>query len=177
MNLLGRLVEMRHLKPVLVSRRGCESVSIVLDPHGKPPRSVLFSVAKICVWLLEEWYAYSFQESKETLLICDRYYHDLLIDPKRYRYGGPTWGARLIGKLMPQPKLWVLLDAPAEILQVRKQEVPPTESARQREEYLAFVCKQRNHVIVNASQSLDKVIADVETAIQATTRKEGGNCR
>ena len=86
------------------------------------------------------------------------------------------WVAWLVGKLMPQPKLWVLLDAPAEVLQARKQEVPAKETARQRQAYLKFVRKQREHVIVEASQSLDSVIADVEYAITRTVIGNEG-CR
>jgi hypothetical protein len=62
------------------------------------PRSALTSLAKILVWLMEEWYANLFWDKKGTLLICDRYYHDLLVDPRRYRYGGPAWAAKLVGK-------------------------------------------------------------------------------
>ena len=171
----GRIVKMRHLKPqILLPRRGA-AVMIVVDPHGKPPRSALTSVVKILVWLMEEWYAYLFQERKAELLLCDRYYHDLLVDPIRYRYGGPMSIARLIGTLMPQPRLWVLLDAPAEVLQARKQEVPPEETARQRQAYLSQVKKQRNYVIVDASQPLDKVITDVEHAITAAVIEFEGN--
>ncbi len=175
LNQRGRVVKMRHLKPRIVMRRLGESVTIVVDPHGKPPRSALISLAKIFVWLMEEWYAYLFQERKAELLLCDRYYHDLLVDPIRYRYGGPMSIARLIGTLMPQPRLWVLLDAPAEVLQARKQEVPPEETARQRQAYLSQVKKQRNYVIVDASQPLDKVITDVEHAITAAVIEFEGN--
>ena len=81
------------------------------------------------------------------------------------------WAARLIGMLMPQPNLWILLDASAEISQMRKQEVSPEESARQRQAYLAFIRTRSKHVIVDASQSLNKVIADVEQAITETILK------
>lgn len=170
----GRDAKTRHLKPCLFAlRRGAEAATIA-DPHGKPPRSALVSLAKIFVWLLEEWYFNLFKEKKETLLICDRYYHDLLVDPKRYRFGAPLWTARLAGKLMPRPKLWVLLDAPAEVLQGRKREVPQEETARQRQAYLAFVREQSNYAIVDASQSLDRVIADVEDAIARAAIKDEG---
>jgi thymidylate kinase len=53
------------------------------------------------------------------------------------------------------------LDAPAEVLQARKQEVTLEESARQRQVYLDFVRKQRQHLIVDASQSLDRVITEI----------------
>jgi len=100
------------------------------------------------------------------LVICDRYYHDILIDPKRYRYGGPISVARLIGQLMPQPDLWVLLDASTEVLQARKQEVSKEETSRQRLAYLAFAKAQKSYVVVDASQTLDNVIADVEYAVE-----------
>jgi thymidylate kinase len=163
----SRAVKVRHLKPqVILPQRG-EPGAIVTNPHGKPPRSALTSLAKILVWLIEEWCAHLFQDKKQTLVICDRYYHDLLVDPLRYRYGGPLWIARLVGRLMPQPRLWVLLDAPAELLQARKQEVTRQESARQRQAYLAFVSQQRQYAIVDASQLLDKVTADVERVVAA----------
>jgi thymidylate kinase len=162
----GRAVRMRYLKPLLV-RPQCAEAIVNVCPHGKAPRSALTSLAKILVWLMEEWYAHLFLDKNGRLLICDRYYHDLLIDPMRYRYGGPLQIARLVGKLMPQPTLWVLLDAPGEVLQARKQEVTRQESARQRQAYLAFVSQQRQYAIVDASQLLDKVTADVERVVAA----------
>ncbi len=167
LNQKGRAVKMRHLKPRLVIARRGEEVTIVVDPHGKPPRSALSSIAKIFVWLLEEWYANLFRDEENTLLICDRYYHDLLVDPVRYRYGGPAWAAKLVGILMPMPKLWVLLNAPPEVLQARKQEVEAGETERQCRGYLDLVRQQPKYAIIDASQTLEKVIADVDHAIQA----------
>ena len=100
-----------------------------------------------------------------TLRIWDRYYHDRLVDPLRYRYGGPMWLARWVGKLIPMPDLWILLDAPAEVLQARKQEVSFSETTRQRGAYLALMREMDNTVVVDASQPLDKVVADVNAAI------------
>lgn len=152
-----------------MTRRGKPEV-INPNPHGKPLRSALISIAKIIVWLMEEWYAHLFQDQRGAWLMCDRYYHDLLVDPIRYRYGGPLWIARLIGKLVPQPDLWVLLDVPATVLQMRKQEVSCEESERQRQAYLAFVREQPEHVIVDAALSLDCVVTKVDNAIAAINR-------
>jgi thymidylate kinase len=77
--------------------------------------------------------------------------------------------------LMPRPKLWILLNAPAEVLRARKQEVTPEETARQCVAYLGFIRKQREHVIVDAAQPLDKVIADVECAIKRVVMENEGN--
>jgi thymidylate kinase len=166
-----RVVKMRHLKPFFVFPQRGEPGTIVTDPHGRLPRSELLSIAKIIVWLFEEWYVTCFHDRNKMLLLYDRYYHDLLIDPTRYRYGGPQWAAKIVGKLIPKPKLWVLLDAPAQVLQARKQEVPLEETSRQRQAYLAFVRKQRSYIIIDASQSLDTVIVNTEHAIIAVTWK------
>jgi thymidylate kinase len=165
LNSLRLAVKMRHLKPRIVAKLRNQAEIIVVDPHGKPPRGTFLSLVKLFVWIFEEWYANFFSEKRGTLLICDRYYHDLLVDPKRYRFGAPLWTARLVGMLMPQPKLWILLNAPAEVLQVRKQEVAPEETARQCEAYIKFIRTRRSHAIIDASQPLDKVIMDVEQVI------------
>jgi thymidylate kinase len=171
----GRVVKMRHLKPRIVARLRSRTDTIVIDPHGKPPRGALLSLAKIVAWIAEEWYGTLLHETGKTVLICDRYYHDLLVDPRRYRFGAPFWTAELVGKLMPRPKLWILLDAPPSVLQERKQEVSPEETARQCNAYKAFIGKQQKHVIIDASQPLDQVIADVETAIKKAVADDEGN--
>jgi thymidylate kinase len=165
LNPAGLAVKMRHLKPRMVAQLRGQPITIVVDPHAMPPRGAFLSLVKIAVWLMEEWFFTLFQEKSRTLLICDRYYHDLLVDPVRFRFGAPMWTARLIGSLMPRPKLWILLNAPADVLQARKQEVAPEETARQVGAYLTFVRSQPKHVIVDASQPLDKVIADAQHAI------------
>jgi thymidylate kinase len=171
----GRTVHLRHLKPRIIMFRQSRLSIVNPDPHGKPPHSALLSVAKILVWLLEEWYSKLFLDNSKSLLICDRYYHDLLVDPIRYRYSGPRWAASLVGKLIPKPDLWVLLDVPAALLQKRKQEVPPEESERQRQAYLAFVTSQRNYAVINSSQSLSDVIAEAESVILKATSESKGN--
>jgi len=165
LNPVGMVVKVRHLKPRMVAQLRGQPITIVVDPHAMPPRGAFLSLVKIVVWLIEEWFFTLFQEKSKTLLICDRYYHDLLVDPIRFRFGAPMWTARLIGCLMPRPKLWILLNAPADVLQARKQEVVPKETARQVGAYLKFIRTQPRNAIVDASQPLDKVVADVLHAI------------
>ena len=140
------------------------------DPHKKPPRSAAVSLAKIVYWLIEEWCARAIESRKGAMLLCDRYYHDLLIDPKRYRYGGPLWAAQTIGHLMPRPNLWILLDAPVEVLQARKQEVTWEESDRQLRGYLSFVKKQQQAVIIDASNPIPQVVEEIVGVIQEALR-------
>lgn len=162
-----RRTEYFHFRPALGLKR-LES-GPVIDPHGRRPWNKPLSVAKILYLLftfqMGWWIAVWPLLIRSTLVVFDRYYHDLLVDPLRYRYGGPMWLARWVGKLIPNPDLWILLDAPPEVLQDRKQEVPTAETIRQRRAYLDLVHEMDNAIVVDASQPLDKVVADVNSAI------------
>ena len=157
-----RRIEYRHLKPGPQRGAGGKPVT---DPHAQPRRGLLGSTAKI----LHFWGSYLTgsllwiypRYLRSTLLVFDRYYHDLLADPARYRYGGPLWFARWLGKLLPQPDLVFILDAPADILQSRKQEVPFDESVRQRTAYRKLKSEYSGAYIIDASEPLDKVVASV----------------
>ena len=54
-----------------------------------------------------------------------------------------------------------ILDAPPDVLQSRKQEVPFEESVRQRTAYRRLKGEYARAVIIDASEPLDKVVASV----------------
>lgn len=160
-----KIISLNHLKPTL-NKRGSTKGMVVTDPHALPPRSAWVSCLKLGYWLLLYWYDLFFDGHKNlTLKIWDRYCYDVLVDPKRYRYGGSMTFARWIAKLAPKPDLVILLDALPEILYARKQEVPFAEAARQREAYLALVNAMDNGVVIDATQPLNKVIQDTCNSI------------
>lgn len=106
----AKVIKVRHLKPNLFQRR--RHTGPVTNPHAQAPRSTASSILKLLAWLSECWIdrlAHGYRDG--ALEIWDRYYHDLLVDPVRYRYGGPAWVGRWVGKLIPRCDLWILLDA------------------------------------------------------------------
>ena len=140
------------------------------NPHSKPSRGLALSLVKLAIW----WADYTFlgytadiypSLRRSTLVLIDRYYQDLLVDPKRHRYGGPWWLARFVGQFYPRPHVLVLLDAPAEVLHSRKREVPLEETARQREAYLKLVRKLPNSHVVDASKPVHEVVSEIEQIV------------
>jgi len=164
---LFEFVKSYHLRPNL---GGVEyRAGGVRGPYAKPPRGVIPSLAKLGLWWADYTLAYFVailpRLVRRTLVLFDRYYHDLLVDQRRYRYGGPLWLARFIGRFVPQPHLVILLDAPPEVLQARKQDVTFEETVRQREAYLRLVHSLPNGHVVDASRPLDNVLTETKWII------------
>lgn len=149
-----------HLRPALFRQRA--EGPPVTDPHGAPPRGLLPSIAKIVLYGAEYSCGYALRLrpalARSTLLIADRYYDDLLIDPRRYRYGGPPWLARLGRRFAPRPDLWLVLDAPEAQLLARKREVAPEELRRQRAAYRELAGAYGNAVLLDAAGPPDAVV-------------------
>lgn len=175
--LAGSFSEVRvlHLRPRL-GRGGAREGSPVLEPHRLPPRGPIASIAKL-LYLLVDYcsiYPWTWRQRASPapggLLIFDRYYHDLLVDPRRYRYGAPLWLARTVGHLVPSPDLWILLDAPPDVIRGRKREVAYDELVRQRRTYLDFIDRLKNGHVVDAAKPLADVTQRVGDLILAQAR-------
>lgn len=109
-------------------------------PHSKPLRGALSSIARLCAVFLDYWVGHFVLIkpllSRAALVLYDRDLHDILVDSRRYRYGGPRWLPSLLTKALPRTEsLLLVLEANPEIILARKQEVSPREVRRQIVEY------------------------------------------
>lgn len=157
-------VEIIHLRKTL--RTGTVDRAIIDNPHNQKPRGYIASFLKLIYWVSE----YALDQIMRpprvlTLRLYDRYYHDLLIDPKRYRYKGSNAPVRFFSLFVPQPLLWVVLTAPAEVLHSRKQEIPLEETVRQIEKYREFHERQPNSLLVDTSLPLKTTVRQISESI------------
>ncbi len=157
-----------HFRPGF-GRRALDRIAVT-DPHANLPRSALISLGKLLYWLLDCWIGYVLtvfpQRHRCGLVIYDRYYPDILVDPVRYRL--PPRTARIakgLAKLAPRPDLCVLLDAPAEVVYARKSELPLAELRRQRVTYLKMFEGMPSKLLVNANLPINEVARNVAVVI------------
>lgn len=166
-------VRIAHWRPFFFHKS--QDMGPVVEPHGKSKRGTLSSLAKlgflVLEWIFGFWQCILRPRAKGQLVIFDRHYVDLLVDPRRYRYGAPLWVARLVGALIPKPDLFILLDLPAEVARSRKPEVPLEEARRLRQRYLDLTQSLPNAHVVNAARPLDEVVAEVEEIILTAQQK------
>lgn len=149
--------------------RAFGEAEVVRGPHGKAPHSLPVGVVRMSYTVLRFWISeFSWVRhriAKNGLVLYDRHLIDVYVDPARLRFKGPTWMSRLFARLAPQPELVILLDAPAEIVHPRKQEVPIEETERQRHAYLDMVNGMANAHVIDASQPTDVLVDEVNRHI------------
>jgi thymidylate kinase len=158
-----------HWRPRLIAKaRGGEPVT---DPHGKGCRGPIGSVLSLLVlatdWMVGYWTRLVHLRAKGYILAFDRMYFDLVVDPKRYRYGAGPRLARLWWWLLPKPDLVFFLDSAPDVLWRRKQEVPPPELARQRQAYTALVRQLPGGKVLNGSLPLSVLVDEIQQVIRA----------
>jgi thymidylate kinase len=134
-------------------------------PHSKPSRSLWGSISYLFfTWLdFTSGYVLAIHSalSRSALVIFDRFYHDLLIDPKRYRFGGPIWMVRALARIVPpRDLLFVVLDADEQTILSRKQQLPAEEIRRQRRAYRAFAEQAPASVLVSTENPIEQCRAE-----------------
>jgi thymidylate kinase len=165
-----------HWKPVVFFKaRRQPSGKPVVDPHGRPVRNRLSSLLYLAAHWLEFFLGSHLQFRpvlfRNGMVLIDRYYYDFVVDQRRYRLQAPVWLVRCAFSLIKQPDLVFLLDAPAEVLQRRKQEVPPAETARQVEGYRQTIKRLRQAQVIDATQPADAVAAEITRSILVFLRE------
>jgi hypothetical protein len=104
-------------------------------PHHRPPTSLPVSLVRLVYYWLDQvvgyWLLISPCIRKGGLVIMERGYWDMLVDPLRYRLRCPSWIVRLLGALVPRPRLTVILGGDPAVIAARKDELSAGEVARQ----------------------------------------------
>ena len=140
-------------------------------PHDKPARPTAVAMAKLLYYWIDYELGYWLRVrpllARSTLVLFDRYYPDVLVDPRRYRYGGPMGFARLIAKLVPRADVILVLDAPERELLARKQELDLKEAQRLRQAYRHQAARLREAELLDASQPRDVVTRHAADTIVA----------
>ena len=155
-----RRTDIFHFRPGLLMPRSTRTP--VSHPHAKPPRSWLLSFLKNCCFLLDYWCGYLLDVRpklvRSSLVLFDRYYDDLLVDPRRFRFSRPPWLSTVARPMIPRPDLLLFLDVSEWRIASRKAEVPPQEVVRQRKAYRRLAAESSGSVILDGNLPYNEVL-------------------
>ncbi len=102
---------------------------------------------------------------KSSLVLYDRYYNDLLVDPGRYGYTGSGHAARFIYALVPKPDFFLVIDSPAEQTFKRKQDLTIQEIRRQRKAYKQLADKLPDARLIDGAGAAGDVLQEAVDAV------------
>jgi hypothetical protein len=155
-------VEEHHYTPLLLVKDKSRGQFTSTDSSAERQAA---SMAKVALWLLDEWLRQFIGKRNLTLRICESGCYELSIDRQRYQYGGPMWFARLVGKLSPSPDMWILLDSATDVYQSGSQQIPHPITSAQFAAYCSFAKTRKRCVILDANQSVSRVAEGAYCAI------------
>ena len=153
-----RKIKYIHLRPYLIL---LDKSTVQANPHkSKKTWPILLNFFRILYWLIiYRFFFYIFGNNSNQLIIFDRYAHDLMIDPIRYKFNLPINIAKFILDLFPNPNLWIVVNAPIKVLEKRKKELPTKELKRQIRTYLNFAKQRKNSIVVNTNNSVQSCLS------------------
>lgn len=156
-----------HWRPALLWKRTAQADTT--QPHARRCRSSVSSIIRLCAFLFDYWAGYAILIvpllARSGLIVFDRYFDDVLIDPLRYRYGGPHGLARILSRLAPRPDLVLIVDSPEDVIFSRKQELTSEELGQQRQLYLEYADHQPRARTIDGSRQLPDVTRDAAQSL------------
>jgi thymidylate kinase len=98
----------------------------VLQDAWKSPSSIISFLRLLCFWV-DYMLGYIVKVLPELVkyrvVVLDRYFYDILIDPHRYKIRLPNIFMKILFMSVPRPRIIIVLDAPPEIIFQRKGEL------------------------------------------------------
>ncbi len=143
-----------HLKPYILFQ---DRRTVIKNPHDQKKSSATLSLLRLLSWLIS-YKIFFYSKKNIKIFFFDRYAHDVLIDPLRYKHNLSETLTKFILKFFPKPNLWIFLNPPLKTIKARKQELPVNELGRQIQDYTQFFKNKKNVIKLNKNFQKEKVV-------------------
>ena len=147
-----------HLKPYIFF---LDKRTIVKDPHREKKITFIMSIIRLLSWLAS-YKIFFFINKINKVFIFDRYAHDVLIDPIRYKHNLPKVITRYILSFFPEPDLWIFLKPTLKTIKSRKSELSDSEINRQIKEYVYFFKNKKNVLMLKTSTNSQILLVKIK---------------
>jgi peptidoglycan/xylan/chitin deacetylase (PgdA/CDA1 family) len=140
------------------------------DPHRLAPAGIVGSVARIAyAWLdtfLGWWRLITPARICTSLVLLERGWLDISVDPMRYRVSLPMQIIRGLNRTLPSPDLTLFLCAPVAVIRARKPELEPSEIERQLEAWRLLAARDPSRfVTIDTARSPEATLDQAVDAI------------
>jgi thymidylate kinase len=148
------------------------------EPHGLESWGRAMSAFRLAYFWADfsigHWARVWSVTARGGLVISERWWWDAYVDPRRHRLVPMPHAARVLGRLLPQPDVFLVLEAPSQCIRGRKQELTSAEIERQQAAWKRLAPVIPGLHVIDASRP----IADVrQDAIHAVVGHQSGRIR
>jgi thymidylate kinase len=161
-------LEIKHLRPGLLPPlarlKGKHSVQSgpVLEPHGSTPSGAFGSILRLAYltadYVLGYWLLLRPTIAKSpTVILFDRYYYDMALDPRRFRLNIGRRVIKWFTLLIPKPDVVLCLHAEPEAIMARKQELPLPEITRQVNALCELAQREPRAILISTEDTVEVV--------------------
>lgn len=139
------------------------------NPHRNKPANPISSFVRMGYYWLDYLVGGAICVRKDVqfdkITIFDRYIYDFIVDPLRSRINLPRCIRILFSKMVQQPQIVFVLDAPADVIYSRKKELTLDEIQRQLDEFAKLRELGDSFYRVNANQMPGEMVQDAKRII------------
>jgi len=150
-----------HLRPYFIFK---DFRRVVRNPHNQKKSISIVSFLRLLFWLMS-YKIFFYKNKNKKLYIFDRYVHDILIDPLRYKHNLSNLLTKLILSFFPVPDLWIFLKPSFKTIKKRKVEISDSEIRRQTKEYYNFFKNKKNVLILTSNNQSKILITTIKNKI------------
>lgn len=167
-----RKTQYYHLRPHFGKVNAGMSVA---NPHAQSPRPFFFGILKLILFTLDYWFGWLRfiwpKKVSSTLIVFDRYYHDMLVDSYRYRLPNNFRLTSVFELFIPKPDIWLVLTAPAQVLVDRKGEVSLSVAIEQVKKYEALQQNLKSAYLIDTNVEIEKTCEQVLSVLLSKLEK------
>jgi hypothetical protein len=168
-----------HWRPGLLPRAGALVGTKERDterPHDAAPHGAAISTALLLYYwvdfFLGSWLKLIPLRARSALIVVERGWWDIAVDPHRYRMHVSERLVAALGRLLPRPDISLVLEAPGRVLLGRKAELSVAEADRQIQSWHRIASRHQRHAFVDAAAEPSDVQARaVEVVVSFLERR------
>jgi hypothetical protein len=161
-----------HWRPGVLPRPGAvvnRGPSDPSRPHARRPFGpVLSHLLLFYYWMdfvIGGWIVAWPTIIRAGLVVQERGWLDLAVDPRRYRLSVSPWLVSVMGRFMRRPDLVLVLEAPAHAVRSRKDELGTAELTRQATAWRGLSIPARQVIFVDTERAFDAVATEAREAL------------
>jgi len=166
-NHFKKMSHVKHWRPGILPRRYKEG-AIYNSPNEIKERNLIMSIFLYFYYFID-FYLFELAHKflyKNKIFLYERYFHDIMIHPKRYGVKNIPFLSKFLNFLLTEKKHYILLNGDEKKIFNRKSELSISEIKRQNKEYKILLKNEKIHIFDTTTNNPNKIFRQILSTIK-----------